>query len=256
MTNPATAQQFIEKAQEYVGYKARPGGSTEFGQRAGHSGHGLPWDGSFIDCVAFDSGIQIPSCVYTPSALAAFISEKRWRADPRPGDIAFFVFSMTGAFGAPHVGIVVDSTNWRKAGTFISIEANIDSGLPQGIKDKDGVHERLRWKNEVIGFCRPNFKLRPAEGQISQTGGKIIRIGHIRPEKWHESVILVQKALKSQVSLARHVPGAFDLPTRMAYAEWQRRLGKVESGVTGTPTQACLAALGTRTGLFSVDTEF
>jgi hypothetical protein len=251
-----TASQFVEKAQEYLGYKARPGGSTEFGQRAGYNGQDLPWDGSFVDCVAFDSGLQIPSCVYTPAALAAFASQKRWRANPRPGDIVFYAFPSTGTFGAPHVGIVVDSTNWRTAGNFIAIEANIDSGLPRGSKDKDGIHERLRWKNEVIGFCRPNFKLRPVEGKIPQTGRKIIKIGHIRPEKRHESTVLVQKALKSEVSLAPHEPGVFDLPTRMAYAQWQRKLGRVGPDANSTPTQACLAALGARTGLFSVDTEF
>ena len=251
-----TAGRFVEEAHGYLGYRARPGGSTEFGQRAGYSGHDLPWDGAFIDCVAFDSGLQIPSCVYTPTALAEFASQKRWRANPRPGDIVFYAFSVTGMFGAPHVGIISDSANWRTAGVFTAIEANIDSGLPRGSKDKDGIHERARWKNEVIGFCRPNFKLRPVEGKITQTGTKLVKIAQIRPEKRHESVLLVQKALKKEVFLAPHEPGVFDLPTRMAYAQWQRKLGRVGLDANSTPTHACLAALGARTGIFSIDTEF
>lgn len=246
---------FVNEAEKYIGYKARPGGISDFGQRAGYGGMDLPWDGAFVDCVAFDSGVEIPSCVYTPAAMAEFAREFRWKKHPRPGDIVFYSFSVTGAFGAPHVGIVTNVDKWRTDGTFLAVEGHINSGLPRDSGAKNGVYSRVRWKNEVIGFCRPNFKKRPAKAENASTGPKMIKIAHIRPEKRHESVILVQNALKSEVFLTKHASGTFDLPTRKAYEQWQKKIGRAGDDATGLPTPACLATLGKRTGIFRLDTE-
>lgn len=250
-----TAQSFVDEATKYLGFRARPGGLTEFAQRAGYAGHDLPWDGAFVDCVAYDSGLQIPSCVYTPAAMAEFSHSFRWKKHPRPGDIVFFAFPTLSTFGAPHVGIVTNTDKWRTDGTFLAVEGNIDAGLPRSSKEKDGVYERLRWKNEVIGFCRPDFKSRLVVAENAQTGPKTIKIAHIRPEKRHESVLLVQKALKSEVFLTKHAASVFDLPTRKAYAEWQRKIGRAGADADGIPTPACLKILGLRTGIFSIDSE-
>jgi hypothetical protein len=147
-----TADRFLELAKSYLGYRASPGGRNDFAARTGYTSTGAPWSGSFIDCVAYDAGVKIPACVYSPNGLAEFIYQRRWRERPRPGDIVFYSFSLDGAFGMPHVGIVTNTDGWKTEDSFIAIEANISSGLPKAPASNDGIFERTRWKYEVLGF--------------------------------------------------------------------------------------------------------
>lgn len=245
---------FLENVLSHVGYRIRPGGVSDFGRRVGYSGHEIPWDGAFIDCVAIDSGLIIPSCVYTPSGLAEFSYDGRLRSTPAPGDIAFFNFPTieNAAWGAPHVGIVTDTTGWLGSDQVWTVEAHTDSGLVKGSTDRDGVYQRVRWKYEILAFARPKFEVRPGRSSKMQTDSKNVRSASVRPGKRNRDVQTVQLALISAVNLRDHESGLFDGRTKRAYARWQRRLGYAGSDASGDPDPKSLARLGETTGLFSV----
>lgn len=248
MTNDG--QHFIELAESHLGYTARPGMQSHFGATVGYDG--LPWAGAFIDVVAREAGLDLPACVYTPSGLAEFISRRAWRPDPRPGDIVFLAFSIDGLFNMPHVGIVTGVDEWRRTGRFETIEAQVESGLPKGSKLHDGVYRRVRWSSDVLGFGRPDFKQRRAQGvNKDETGGKVIRLTHVNGKKPNRAMETVQLALAVKAGLRNYRAGVLDSHTRAAYARWQRAIGYVGLDASGIPDLPSLQRLGRETGLFT-----
>lgn len=249
-----TAEKFLEVAKSHLGYKTRPSGLSDFGQLVGYNGHDIPWSGAFVDVVARDSGIFIPACVYTPNALAEAIYFRRWRENPRPGDVVFYNFPTLTGFGMPHVGIVMDTSRWKTDRIFIAIEGQVDSGLPRASKDKNGVFPRARGKWDVLGFFRPDFKARPAkEVENLKTGPKIIKIRNIRAEKPSFDTKLVNKALARAFRLPDPQKDVFDQDAQNLFARWQRLIGFVGEDASGVPNLPSLARLGRETGIFHLE---
>lgn len=246
---------FLEETRSHLGYRTRPGGLSDFGARVGYNGHGLPWSGAFVDCVAKSADLTIPSCVYTPAGLAEFSQSRRTHLQPAPGDIVFYSFQTGTQFGMPHCGIVTDVTDWRDTGRFKAIEGNVSSGLPKGSTDADGVFERVRSKHEVIAFGRPNFERRPAIEKYVQTGIVSISLSKVRPARQNPDVQTVQDALGTLFDLQNYTPGKFDSSTQQLYSRWQRQIGYVHPDATGIPDQASLSLLGERTGIFTLKPE-
>lgn len=239
----AGGERFVELALRYLDYKPRPGGLTDFGKRTGYNGHDIPWSGSFVDCVARDAGILMPACVYTPSGLAEFIFAKRWRAEPRVGDIVFYSFStkQTDPFSMPHIGIVVDVNNWAASDSFIAIEGQVDGT----------VKLMTRWKYETVGFGRPDFKNRRAETAASHKIKPVeLDYAKVRPGLRGKHVLNVQIALSRTAGLSGQEPAVFDVATQRAYARWQRMIGFVGTDANGVPNKPSLDRLGEVTGVF------
>lgn len=252
-TKSEARDRFLAEARRHLGYRTRANGLSEFGARVGYSGHGIPWSGAFIDCVARDSGIFMPACVYSPSGLSEFFHAGRVVNRPEPGDIVFFAYPTARDFSMPHVGIVSNVDYWREHESFSSIEANVNSGLPKAAQERDGIYERVHWRYETIAFARPDFELRPGSGAKTQTGSKKVKLQDVQIGRRNRSVDLVQQALERVAGLASHEPGAFDGPTIQAYARWQRMTGHVGDDASGEPTQPSLERLGRETGLFEVE---
>ena len=248
---------FIAEATKHLGYRTRPGGLSDFGARVGYNGHDIPWSGAFIDVVARDSGTFIPACVYTPSGLAEFIYSRRWRETPQVGDVVFYSFPTAGAFGMPHVGIVSGLVgDFMQTGYFLAIEGQVSSGLPRDDADRLGVFERRRWKHEVLGFARPDFREpRPGKGPKMQTGSLLVRFNRVRPGRGSSDIETVQLALTQVAGLKNHEPRVLDRPTRDAFARWQRMIGRVGSDASGVPDPSSLERLGRDTGLFELKSE-
>lgn len=241
--------EFLALARSYLGYQCRAGNSSTFGDLTGY--RGLPWDGSFIDVVAREAGVRLPSCVYSMSGLAEFIKRRRWRENPQPGDIAFFTFSTGDDFGSPHVGIVSDVTDWSRFGRVRVIEANVNSGLPKGSPVNDGVFERTRYNFDMLGFGRPDFSRQPAILDDKNADGQpVVTISNLQPGKRNKDVERIQLALAQTVSLRNVKRGAFDGQTQAAYARWQRSIGLVGSRANGIPDFDSLNRLGLETKLF------
>lgn len=247
---------FLETARSHLGYKTRPSGANEFANRTGYYGENIPWSGAFIDCVARDSEIFLPACVYTPSGLAELIADGRLVATPEPGDLVFYSFPSTVQFGMPHVGIVAWADDFMQTGMFVAIEAQINSGLPKASAGRNGIFERERWRHEVIAFARPDFSRRPAKAtNKKQTGSVLIKLQSVRPGRQNSSVQTVQDALVRLCDLKNHNPSEFDAATQQAYARWQRQIGFVYPDCTGVPDLASLRLLGEFSGSFGIKDE-
>ena len=241
--------EFLRLARSHLGYQCRPGNNSTFGGLTGYQG--LPWDGSFIDVVAHEASLRLPSCVYPTSGLAEFIKLRRWRAKPQPGDIVFFTFSTGDDFGSSHVGIVSDVTDWQRLGRVRVIEANVNSGLPKASPVNDGVYERTRYTSEILGFGRPDFSGQPAKQNPPELDGQpVIHLSNLQPGKRNKDIEKVQLALAKTCSLRNAKQGALDGQTMAAYARWQRMVGLVGSKANGIPDIDSLTRLGRETGCF------
>jgi peptidoglycan hydrolase-like protein with peptidoglycan-binding domain len=134
----------------------------------------------------------------------------------------------------------------------MTVEGNVNSGLPKGSQDRDGVHMRDRWIYDVIGFGRPNFKARPSSKSTNETVAIEIKLSNVRPGRKGRDIATVQLALTQFTDLRGFTAGAFDSATKDAYARWQRMVGYVASSATGIPDLHSLERLGRDSGLFTI----
>ena len=279
--DPATAAElFIKTAQQYLGYVVDLGGRNIFGQKVGYDSR--QWAGAFIDVCAKDAGLQLPSFVYTPSALAEFLRQGNFSREARPGSIAIYNFSSeTGhaadAFGMPHAGIVVDVREFKSTGRFITVEGNTEgTGVYQ---KKDGVHQRIRTINDVVIFCHPNFdgsmhkktfnerlmawmdrgrtELDGSDyaeiAAASKEPVKLLMNGEIKHGDRNRRVETIQLALATVTDLRGCEPGKWDALTAAACSRYQRMIGFVGKDATGLPDLNTLRRLARETGLFKID---
>lgn len=230
----------LSTASRQIGYVAQSNRNSAFGQRVG-----LPnqtWSGSFLDVVFLEStaSLDVPTFAYTPSALAYFVEHNRLFRKPKQGDIVFYAFPTEDGLAQPHVGIVTDTSNWKVNGAFKAIEAQTDSGLPRGSRDKDGVYERIRYSTDVLAFARPGIKLAKSLRASNFTYSPdraseyIAKVNSSITNQPFDEVAEIQMRLASTVGLRNARKGVFDAHTRSAYAKWQRYIG-YGSKATGQP---------------------
>lgn len=256
VTNPAR-DEFLNEARAHIGYTARPGRESVYGQQTGYNG--LPWDGSFIDVIARRCGVSdsLPRLVYTPAGLSEFFRTGLVVTRPQPGDIVFFTFSTGTLFEAPHVGVVTDVTGWDRYGSFKCVEGMTDSGMPKAQSVPEGVYERVRYRTDVLIFGRAAWGRKKFTGHDGQetTVSDVVKVSAVQPGNRRPlaQVRRVQDALVLQVSLGDFQDGVFDGSTRAAYSAWQRRLGYVGKDANGIPDLESLRFLGNSTRLFRVE---
>jgi hypothetical protein len=237
---------FISTAESYVGYTASADRLNIFGERLGSDGQ--PWDGAFIDVIARETGLSLPSHTYVTVALAEYIGSGIFHVRPRRGDIVFFVTSTVMDFGSPHIGIVTDASRHAIDGTFETVEGMTSSGQPRGTNNTNGVYKRIRHQSEVIGYARPRF-ITVAPKEIPSTVPYVVT-AQVKPGIRHKNVEVVQLAL-AVVTGVRGLPrGHFDKRTQLAFAKFQRMIGVAPSLATGAPDLKSLDALAEKTGLF------
>ena len=276
----AAAELFIKTAQQYLGYVVDLGGRNIFGQKVGYDSR--QWAGAFIDVCAKDAGLQLPSFVYTPAALAEFLRQGNFSREARPGSVAIYNFSSeTGQsadqFGMPHAGIVVDVREFKSTGRFITVEGNVEgTGVYQ---KKDGVHQRIRSINDVVIFCHPNFdgsmhkktfnerlmawmdrgrtELDGSDyaeiATASKEPVKLLMNGEIKHGDRNRRVETIQLALATVTDLRGCEPGKWDALTAAACSRYQRMIGFVGKDATGLPDLNTLRRLARETGLFKID---
>ena len=275
---PAGAQEFIQAAKNYLGYVAGPMLRNQFGERVGYNSQ--PWAGAFVDVVARECGLQLPSCVYTASGLAELINNGLMRSRPRPGDLVFFAFpseNAASAFAMPHVGIVIDTSEYKSTGKLLTIEGNSRPANAKYGQDTDGVHQRVRHQGDVLAYIRPKFNggrsgLHPVQlliNVITKLSSKTARLeasaleeaarvpkdvvtAALKPGLRNRSIEVVQLALGVTVNLKSATPGVWDAATANAFARYQRRIGYVGTAANGSVDRVTLQRLATETGLFQV----
>jgi hypothetical protein len=253
-----------------------------FGQKVGYDSG--PWSGAFIDVVAREAHLKIPSFVYSAAGLAECIRSGAISRAPKPGDIAIFNFSSMsgheqGAFGSPHCGIVTDVQEFTKTGRFITIEGNIEGGSKH--LTKDGVHQKIRHVTDVVIFCRPAFsgkvngsrvtfyerlmkmfdaaRTRMTVAELDELAAaasapSVLKInGEIRHGDRNKRIELIQLALATVTDLRGCEPGKWDATTAAACARFQRNIGRTGSDVTGLPDTGTLNRLAKDSGIFKLD---
>lgn len=266
---------FLETASSYLGYQAGPMMRTVFGERVGYNNQ--PWAGSFIDVVAREAGLHLPSCTYSSTALSAMLSDGRQRMHPQPGDLAFFNFPSENAgspFAMPHVGIVTDVREFVKTGRFATIEGNTRSTNPKMNPGIDGVFNRVRHGRDVIAFIRPRAQKKPSRPgqllikllisfglaarlettQLEEAARANIEVvpAALAPRLRNKQIEVVQLALSVTVGLKECNRGQWDSMTEAAFISFQRLIGLNGPQADGIPTAPVLQRLASETGLFQV----
>jgi hypothetical protein len=237
----------VETASRHIGYVAQSNRNSVYGNRVG-----LPnqtWNGAFLDVVFLEStaSLSVPTFAYTPSALAYFVEHNRIFRKPKRGDIVFYAFPTEDGLSQPHVGLITDTTNWKLNRSFKAVEAQTDSGLPRGSRDKDGVYERVRYITDVLAFARPKSKSRSLRApNFSYTPDRaseyIAKVNSSLTNQPFDEVAEIQMRLASTVGLRNARRGVFDAQTRSAYAKWQRFMG-YGNRATGQPDSPSLDQL-------------
>jgi len=244
----AKRDEFLAKAESYLGYSTVRPYESVFGERLGFQG--MPWDGAFVDVCLFECGLESTSFFSTTVALADYIRRGRFHVRPKRGDIVYFETANSGDFHQPHIGIVTATDKWDKDGLIETIEGMASSGLARKGDGNDGVYRRSRSRYEILGFVRLDFDSlkKGVDSSIP-----VINTGQLRMPTFHPSVELVQRALDMTVGLRRVKRGIFDGKTRTAYAQFQRKVGLPQSLCDGNPEPKSLSRLGNITGLFRVE---
>ena len=272
---------FVLTAKKYIGYQAGLLQRNAFGERVGYDSQ--PWSGAFVDVVARESGLHLPSFVYTPSACAEAIRNGLVVRRPAPGDIAIYNFATdsaaqgatASAFSMPHCGIVTDVRELSTNGSFQVVEANTRSGHPRyEAQQRDGVYLRVRRMSDVMMFIRPKefqaasfrpvelllklFKMVKAtrveleEIQAAASDEKLVQLQYLQPGKRNKQIEVVQLALSMHVDIEGAARGYWDGATRAAFARYQRNIGRVGEDATGEPDFHTLQRLAQETGLFKI----
>jgi len=281
-----TVDAFIAAARRYTGYKSELLGRNIFGERVGYDS--TVWSGSFIDVIARESGLDIPSFVYSPAALAEFARNGQLRKKPQPGDIAIFNFSSItvtngSSFAAPHCGVVVDTREFKSNGRFLTVEGNVTGST--SYQQFDGVHQRIRYTTDVAIFLRPaNFergirkllyvqaaaawkeltawirkKFSAADrielAQLAEAAAQLLTVDvrKLQPGSKNKHVTAVQLALSQVTDISGAEEGKWDGATASAFARFQRNIGRVGSEANGAPEAGTLKRLAAMTKLFVID---
>jgi hypothetical protein len=272
----AAAELFIKSAQQSLGYTAEQLGRNKFGQKVGYDSH--PWAGAFIDVVAREAGLKLPSFTYTPAALAEFIRSGNFSREARPGSIAIYNFSSNvghaaDPFSMPHCGIVTDVREFSETGRFITVEGNTEG--PTSHQKKDGVYQKIRSINEVLVFCHPGDRGRQTFNErlikildrgrtklesdelkfVEQTARNpqtLLIDKEIRPGDRNKKIEIIQLALGIVTDLRGAEPGKWDSVTAAACARYQRMVGYVGDDADGLPDVNTLKRLARDTGLFEL----
>jgi len=281
MSRKSKIDLFIATAKKYLGYQSEILGQNMFGRYLGYDS--VPWSGAFIDVVARESGVKIPSFIYVPAALSDFIRSNGVYSKPRPGDIAIFSFpsisvkgSTGSSFDMPTAGIVVDVREFKKTGKFLTVEGNTlgDSKHQQ----KDGVHLKVRHLTDVVLFCRPEEfqgpKARSAAALLTKLGRKLtglhpdrielsgleeltnkpeqVKTAALRAGTRNRSIEVVQLALSTMTDIKGAERGKWDSVTASAFARYQRSIGVVNLDLQGTIHIPTLEHLAKETNLFII----
>ena len=265
MKKKATAHPLAEAASAYTGYTSRDTNNI-FLIDAGYTGT-FQWDGAFIDRVLKDAAASsgLPVHANVISALGYYLKNGWVHTKPKPGDLVFFNFPLNGGtttFDPPHIGLVLKTDAWKTDSRLVTVEANVDSGLPRGPRDNNGVYERTRYATDVLAFVRiPKRYLGkplavPTDIPAQPSTLHIIKPAHLnrcataatsataKPE-FRRSVELVQLALASHpgVQLQNADRGIFNAKTTAALAAYKRIIGAAPAACNGEPNVESLAAL-------------
>ncbi len=248
----------LQVATSYEGYAAAASAPDIFSSKVGKPG--AHWNGIYVDVVLMEAGLELPTThVGTAAALQYYIKSGRLHVTPKPGDVAFFTFPTdgeTGPYNQMHVGIVTDAANFLRDGSFKVIEGQIDAGLPRtSNRVKNGVHVRVRYSTDVVGFGRPVLKQKSLTDELSDPKlltKPTLKASIMKAGLKHRTVLLLQQELKAEKLFTGVYTGVLDARTMAAVASFLRTIGYVGSQATGIPDMHTLQRLAQIRKTFNV----
>ena len=200
----------VEQALKYTGYTVLPGHNSVFEKRTGRTGH--RWDGSFLDVIYADAGINTVSFTDAANAFTVLNQNGNVRKHNRPriGDAAFFADG--------YVGIVQDIIDKH--------HTNIRGGWRPGAQGKRAV--TLRRAHNTIDIWAYADPMLPVRQRVAVPAVEL-----------HE-----RKKIADLLSLHPAV-GVFVSPEDFArgYARWQRYCGYGPDKANGEPDAKSLERL-------------
>lgn len=252
LSRSAKVEKLFQVATSYEGYSAAAGSPDIFSSKVGKPG--AHWNGVFIDVVLMEAGFELPTThVTTAAALQYYVRSGRMHVRPKRGDVAFFTFPTdeeSGPYNQMHVGIVTDSSNISRDGSFKVLEAQIDAGLPRaGRQPRNGVHVRTRYLTDVVAFGRPALHMKSSTDgdqdpeQLKLSTKPLIKASIMKAGLKHKQVTVLQQTLKLAGLYVGSPTGMLDGRTRAAFSNFQRTIGYVGNQVTGIPNKHSLDRL-------------
>lgn len=199
-----------EESARYIGYSVLPGQNSDFEIRTGRKGH--RWDGSFLDVIYHDTGINTVSFTNAETALTVLTQNGNVRKHNRPriGDAAFLADG--------YLGIVV--------GILDKHHTSIRSGWRLTPDGKRAVTLRRAHNTiDVLAYADPVLPVRQR-----------VAVPLLAPEDRREiaDLLSTHPAVGTFVS-----PEDFD----RAYARWQRYCGYGPERTTGVVDSKSLERL-------------
>lgn len=252
----STAAAMIAEAKKDLGYKEGSNNDTKYGRW--YPMNHEPYCDMAVSYWGDKSGNAdiVGKFAYCPSHVNWFKENKRWHGHSeaaKKGDIVFFTWD--GGPLADHVGVVIaDAAAGANVHTY---EANTSSGNAGSQGNGDGVYERVRPRNVILGFGRPAYRA-PAAPATKPTVdlSEAIRAFKLDPKaaQGHQTyaagVKLIEDALHAESHLDAKYSrdGSAGTLTIAGYKAFQKSLGYSGKDADGIPGLTSLTKLGARHG--------
>ena len=144
-----TAQDVLNVARKYIGYKEGKNNSNQFGAKYGMNN--VSWCMQFIWAIETEAGINFYKTASCTACYNHYKSQAVSKNSLRPGDIVFFDWDKSG--DCDHVGIVESAGSSQVT----TIEGNTSSGNSGSQSNGDGVYRRYRSYSQIAKAIRPSY---------------------------------------------------------------------------------------------------
>ena len=145
----ATAQEVLNVARKYIGYKEGKNNDNIFGKAYGMNN--VSWCMQYIWKIETEAGMDFYKTASCTACYNHYKSQAVSKNSLRPGDIVFFDWDHSG--DCDHVGIVESAGSSQVT----TIEGNTSSGNSGSQSNGDGVYRRYRSYSQIAKAIRPSY---------------------------------------------------------------------------------------------------
>lgn len=145
----ATAQEVLNVARKYIGYKEGKNNDNIFGKAYGMNN--VSWCMQYIWKIETEAGMDFYKTASCTACYNHYKAQAVSKNSLRPGDIVFFDWDHSG--DCDHVGIVESAGSSQVT----TIEGNTSSGNSGSQSNGDGVYRRYRSYSQIAKAIRPSY---------------------------------------------------------------------------------------------------
>lgn len=163
-----TAQDVLNVARKYIGYKEGKNNSNQFGAKFGMNN--VSWCQQFIWAIETEAGMYFYKTASCTACYNHYKSQAVSKYSLRPGDIVYYDWDRSG--DCDHVGIVESAG----ASQVTTIEGNTSSGNSGSQSNGDGVYRRYRSYSQIAKAIRPPYTGSSSQSTITN-GNSYVKLG-------------------------------------------------------------------------------